>query len=182
MVVPLPPLWLGCLHELYHLLYGGFWKLFVVNFYRRHFVFGGRWFPIHGSVGLETVDGRTLHLRPGIYKNPVANRINYQPPVVNAGFLNHQQCVVKSWSCTCLVDRWINLEVSEILQRGNCWNPKDGDQFSLGMLLPNQVGESFLGMMKDISEEPFLKNVEVFCYKLQPWTPNQTVLYVMSPF
>ena len=60
MIVPLPPLWLGFLHELYRLLDGGFWKLFVVNFYRKHFVFGGRWLPIHGLVGLETVDGRNL--------------------------------------------------------------------------------------------------------------------------
>ena len=41
---------------------------------------------MHG--GYDTVDGR----KPGMYKNLVNNRINYQPQLVNAGFLPSTVC------------------------------------------------------------------------------------------
>ena len=41
----------------------------------------------------DTVDGRNPKQPPGMYKNPMNSGINYQPQLVNVGFLNHQQYV-----------------------------------------------------------------------------------------
>ena len=41
------------------------------------------------------VDGRNTNQPPGMYKTLGNNGINYQPQLVIAGFLNHQQYVHK---------------------------------------------------------------------------------------
>ena len=50
------------------------WKLMTIN-----------------TVGHDTVDGRNPKQPAGMYKNPVNNAITYQPQLVIAGFLNHQE-------------------------------------------------------------------------------------------
>ena len=51
----------------------------------------GIWKLSHDDFQKGTVDG-SARKPPGMYKkNLVNNGINYQPQLLNAGFLNHQQ-------------------------------------------------------------------------------------------
>jgi len=43
------------------------------------------------TFGASTVDASEILLTTWDGKNPISNGINYQPELVNTGFLNHQQ-------------------------------------------------------------------------------------------
>ena len=66
-----------------------------------------------------TVDGRNPANQD--VKNPVNNGMNYQPQLVNAGFLNHQP--YETWTSKSLVKAKVpqTFTLQEIFSRGFCW-------------------------------------------------------------